>query len=107
LSTVVKRTGKYTERGTQNLTRSSRFGEVSHHQTAPNIAEPRFSDLNATKGEPVRLSVGIAVHARHGVIEVPLPSTRRIHLRRRPKVRVVRAIVVITIGIAVARRLSA
>ncbi len=31
--------------------------------------------LNATKGEPERLSAGIAVHARHGVIEVPLPGT--------------------------------
>ena len=61
---------------------------------------------DATKGEPVRLSEGIAVHARLGITEVPSPGTRRVHLRRRPKVRVVRTIVVITIGNAEAGRLK-
>ncbi len=62
---------------------------------------------DATKGEPERLSSeGTAVHARHGVTEVPVPGTRRAHLRRRPKVRGVRTIVVITTGSAAAGRLS-
>jgi len=62
--------------------------------------------LDAPKRKPVRLRVGRAAHARHGVTEVPSPSARRVHLRRRPKVRGVRANVVITIGIAEARRLE-
>jgi hypothetical protein len=62
--------------------------------------------LNAAKREPVRLSEGIALHTRPGVIEVPVPGTRRVRLRRRPKERVVRTIVVITTGRAAAGRLS-
>jgi len=57
--------------------------------------------LKATNTEAVRLIVAIAVDARHRVIEVPLPRSRRIGSGGRPKVRVVGAIVVTAIGIPV------
>jgi hypothetical protein len=90
----------------QNLTRSSCCNPFSFAFDELPKSQRDGLALNATKGEPVRLSVGKAVHARQGGIEGPSPGTRRAHLRRRPKGRVARTIVAITTGTAAAGRLS-